>query len=132
MNGITIYRELGNPSPDLVRWLDARNQLFEVDDPKGNSHLYIDDSIPRDADITEEIVGRLPAKHGDMTFPGLQGCTIGFALFRDEPDENGDYFIASFNSLDKAEQAKASARIVVSADISGVETGWSSLESDDI
>lgn len=91
-----VYRELDPNQDDLLRWLDERQQLFNVVDPKGNEHLFIDNDLPRDADITPMIV-----EH-----------TVGFALFTDD----GDY-IGSYRSLDKAIRAQESATVSIVADV---------------
>ena len=119
MNGLVVYRELSDPSPSLVQWLEGRDQLFVVLDPKNVEHTYIDNDTPRDQDITHEIVGT-----PDSPFPG---CTKGFALFTAE----GDY-VCGYNSLIKALEAKANARIVTTPVVDGVEaeTGWTSIDGD--
>jgi hypothetical protein len=111
-----IYRELSDPSPDLVKWLEDRDQLFVVVDPRGVEHSYVDNGTPRDALITEEIVGTGP----------FVGCTKGFALFSDEGD-----FIAEYRDVIKAEKALASVKPVVTVEIEGVESenvSWNSVE----
>lgn len=118
MAGVQIYRELVNPSPDLVTWLDARDQLIVVKDPKGIEHSYIDNDTPRDSDITDEIVG------GDGTpFPG---CTLGFAIF----DGEGE-FVAQYakHNLDKAEAARLKVKTVAPDD--GIGLNWTSDMKDD-
>jgi len=122
MNSLLVYRELSDPSPTLITWLDARDQLFVVVDPKGVEHSYVDNDTPRDSDITDEMVGG-----ADTPYPG---CTKGFALFTIE----GDY-VASYSSVVRAEEAKANARIVTSAVVEGDKgdlnaVGWNSLEGD--
>jgi hypothetical protein len=123
MESLVIYRELADPSPDLVRWLEARDQLFVVQDPRGVEHSYIDNDAPRDSDITDEIIGN--KNQPGVVYPG---CTKGFAVFT----ADGDY-VASYATLDKAIRAKASARIVTSAEIEGVEedeeVSWNSAEA---
>ena len=99
-NGVEIYREIADPSSRLLAWLENRNQLWVISDPKGNEHLFIDNDTPRDPDITIEIVTR----------------TVGFALFT----EDGDY-IGSYRSLDRAITAQQGAKLVVQADVEGVE-----------
>ena len=91
-----IYREINPNSEGLLRWLDERQQLHNVEDPKGNEHLFVDNDLPRDADIT----------------PMIMENTVGFALFTDD----GDY-IGSFRSLDRAIDAQNSASITISADV---------------
>lgn len=114
---VHIYRELSDPTPSLITWLEERDQLFVVVDPKGQEHNYIDNGTPRDADITEEIVGDTPA------FPG---CTKGFALFSEEGD-----FIAEYSRIDTAERAALAVKPVVTTTVEGVETehlSWNSLD----
>lgn len=123
MEGLVIYRELSDPSPSLVDWLEARDQLFVVVDPKGVEHSYIDNDTPRDSDITDEIVGS--TNQGAVPFPG---CTRGFALFT----ADGDY-VATFASLDRAISAKADARIVTTPVVEGVKreaNDWNSIDGD--
>jgi hypothetical protein len=67
-----------------------------MEDAKGVEHYFIDNDLPRDSDITEEIVAN----------------TKGFALFTEE----GKY-IGSYRSLDRAVAAQAGAKIVVQADV---------------
>lgn len=95
-----VYRELDPNASDLLTWLDRRQQLFNVVDPKGNEHLFIDNDLPRDADITPMIVEN----------------TVGFALFTD----NGEY-IGSYRDLGKAITAQEQAKIVVTADVEDTE-----------
>lgn len=118
--GVYIYRELSpNASESLLKWLDVRGQLFEVQDPKGRTHYFIDNDVPRESDITLEIVG------GEVVGgASLPGCTVGFALFTVE----GDY-IGSYRSLDKAIKAAENVKIVVSADVKGAQPDedWNSM-----
>ncbi len=117
MAGIQIYRELSDPSPSLVAWLEVREQLIVVKDPKGVEHSYIDNDTPRDSDITDEIVG------GEGTaFPG---CTLGFAIF----DGDGN-FVARYakHNLKKAEIARLEARTVVPDDGAGLS--WNSIDGE--
>lgn len=99
---VQVYREIADPSPTLLQWLEERDQLYPVIDDKGKERLYVENDFPRDADISEELVG-------GRQFPG---CTVGFALF----DDDGN-FIGSYRSLDRALAAQASARVVVSAEV---------------
>jgi hypothetical protein len=92
-----VYREISQNNPDLINWLDLRNQIWNIPDPDGNDHVFVDNSIPRDRSITPLIVEE----------------TVGFALF----DGNGEY-VASFKTLVEAERAKATARIVINTDVS--------------
>lgn len=114
---VHIYRELSDPSPSLITWLEDRDQLFVVADPMGREHNYIDNNTPRDAIITEEIVGV------EGAFPG---CTKCFALFSEEGD-----FIAEYARIDKAELAASKVKPVVVSTVDGVETeklGWNSVD----
>ncbi len=117
---VHIYRELSDPSPSLIVWLDERDQLFVVQDPRGIEHNYIDNDTPRDAFINEEIVGL------DGVFPG---CTKGFALF----SEDGD-FIAEFARIDTATRAaeKVQTVVVVADDEDDPAQGlsWNSIDGD--
>lgn len=97
INGVQIFRELGERTPqNILDWLELRGQLFTVVDPKKNEHLFIDNDLPRDVEITDAIMA----------------STIGFALFDDE----GEY-IGSYRSLDRAAAAQAGAKRVVKADL---------------
>jgi len=91
-----IYREIHQDRADLLEWLDLRNQLYVVTDNKGKEHVFVDNDLPRDSDITPLIVEN----------------TVGFALF----DDTGTY-VASYRSLDKALDAQQGARIVVATDV---------------
>lgn len=95
-----VYRELDPNVENLLTWLEERGQLFNVADPKGNEHLFVDNDMPRDGDITPMIVD----------------ATVAFALFT----EDGDY-IGSYRSLDKAIAAQEAARIVVTAEVEDAE-----------
>lgn len=124
MDSLVIYRELSDPSPDLIAWLEARDQLFVVQDPRGVEHSYIDNDTPRDSDITDEIVGN--KGQPGVAYPG---CTKGFALFTAE----GDY-VAAYATLDRAIAAKANARIVTTAKVEdegeAKDVGWNSIDGD--
>jgi hypothetical protein len=100
MNNVSVstqvYREIDPTADNLLQWLDQRQQLFNVTDPKGNEHLFVDNDTPRDADITPLIV-----QH-----------TVGFALFTDD----GEY-IGSYRDLARAISAQESAQVVVTADV---------------
>ena len=101
MNGIQIYRELSPNTPEhILNWLEVRQQIWPITDPKGVEHLFIDNDKPRDADIT----------------PSLVSNTVGFALF----DGEGEY-IGSYRSLDRAITAQKGAKIVVTADVEDAE-----------
>ena len=119
MESLSIYRELSDPSPSLVEWLEARDQLFVVQDPKGVEHVYVDNDTPRDSDITDELVGGPETPH--------VGCTKGFALF----SADGSY-VASFARLDAAIRAKAGARVEIKHSVEGIDAnaGWNSIEGD--
>lgn len=126
---VRIFRELADPSDSLTRWLDARDQLYEVVDKKNNTHLFVDNESPRDSEITQLIVGREASvdEHTGRKVSAIPGCTKGFALFV-EQDDGYEGPIAMYSRLDKAEQAAASAKVVVSTQIEGVDTdGWDSL-----
>jgi hypothetical protein len=99
MAAVSVYRELNAPSPSLIAWLEARDQLYYVVDPRGVEHMFVDNDLPRDQDISEELV-----------------LHTGFALFGDD----GEY-IGSYRSLDRAIKAAAGAKTVVTADVEGVE-----------
>lgn len=99
MAGVNVYRELNGPSDSLVKWLEDRDQIYFVVDPKGREHMFVDNDLPRDADISEELV-----KHKM------------FAIFTEE----GDY-IGSYRDLDRAIKAAKSAKVVVATDVEGVE-----------
>lgn len=96
INGTVIYRELGDPDPALIAWLDARNQLFNVVDDRQKEHLYVDNDVPRDAVITPLIVE----------------STIGFSLFTESGQRISDY-----SRLDKAIRAQAGASLVVKPEV---------------
>ena len=96
INGVDIYRELGDAPDSLLDWLERRGQLYNVIDPKGNEHVFIDNDLPRDSDITQEIVAN----------------TRGFALFSEEGE-----FIGTYRSLDRAIAAQAGAKLVVQAEV---------------
>ncbi len=117
---VHIYRELSDPTPSLYTWLEERDQLFVVQDPKGIEHIYIDNGTPRDAVITEEIVGI------EGIFPG---CTKSFALF----SEDGD-FIAEYARIDAAERAAAKVKTVVvntvDEDDPAKGLSWNSIDGD--
>lgn len=137
MASVVIFREIVNPDPGLIAWLDARDQAMEVEDDKGNVHIFVEDGIPRDAEVTEMIVGR-EAGPGKLAHPG---CTKGFALFAETDDGGYEGPLATFSREDKArgaqakfsalqraEQAASSAKVVLSAELVGIkETGWGSL-----
>lgn len=95
-----IYREIGNASEDLLTWLEAREQLFPIQDPKGKEHLFIDNDQPRDRDITPMIVE----------------ATTGFALFADN-DDGETQWVGTYRALDKAIEAQQSARVVVTTEV---------------
>ena len=109
INGVQIYRELGDAPQHTLDWLDARNQAYVVTDPKGKDHLFVDNDLPRDADVTMSLVAN----------------TIGFALFT----KDGDY-IGSYRSLDRAIAAQAGAKLVVQADVEGAEPDEDMLGGD--
>jgi len=92
VNGTVIYRELIDPAPILIKWLDDRNQLFNVLDNKGVEHLYVDNDHPRDADITPMIIQ----------------ATKGFSLFTEQGKRITDY-----SRLDKAIRGQEGAQLVV-------------------
>jgi hypothetical protein len=98
VNGVQIYREVANLAPYPLKWLEARDQLYEITDPKGVPHLFLDNDTPRDIDVT----------------PGIIDATVGFALF----DAEGEY-IGSYRSLDRAIAAQEGAKIVVQAEFEG-------------
>ena len=100
INGVEIYRELNEPSPGLLAWLEARDQVWVLPGAKGEEHHFIDNDLPRDSEITDEIVAN----------------TRGFALFTEE----GGY-VGSYRSLDRALKAQAGAKVVVQADVEGAE-----------
>lgn len=116
MEGLTIYRELGDPPADLLAWLEARDQLFTPIDPKGRERIYVENDFPRPSEITREIVGDEPGKGSQYaTYPG---CTVGYAVFNAAGE-----FVGQFNALDKAERAVAGAKVKLAVDID--------IESDD-
>lgn len=96
-NGTIIYRELGDPAPVLIQWLDDRGQLYNVLDDHGNEHLYIDNDVPRDAEIT----------------PMLVDATIGFSLFYEATGKR----ISDYSRLDRAVRAQAGAELVVKPEV---------------
>jgi hypothetical protein len=106
-NGVQIYRELGEAPESLLDWLEKRDQLYNIIDPTGIEHVFIDNDLPRDSEITRSIVAN----------------TKGFALF----SEDGDY-IGSYRSLDRAITAQAGAKLVVQAE---VEAEPDDFEDDD-
>ena len=110
MEGLTIYRELGDPPADLRQWLEDRDQLFTPLDNKGRERTYVENDFPRPSEITREIVGDEPGKGSQYaTYPG---CTVGFAVF----DAAGQ-FVGQFNALDKAERAVAGATVKLAVDL---------------
>lgn len=112
---VIIYRELDPNMPDHVRdWLEARQQLIEILDQKGNSHFIIENDLPRDPEVTEGIVGGGP--YGP-------GCTIGFGVYTDEGERVGMY-----RTVERAEEAAAKARVVSAESDEGME--WDSIEGD--
>ena len=96
INGIDIFREVGELPAHAYQWLDRRNQLWVIEDRKGREHTFIENDTPRDADVTEALVAN----------------TVGFALF----NTDGDY-IGSYRDLERAEKARATARVVVTASV---------------
>ncbi len=96
INGTVIYRELGDPSPILLTWLEDRGQLFNVLDDHNNEHLYIDNDQPRDADIT----------------PMLVEATIGFSLFTE-----GGKRLSDYSRLDRAIRAQQGAKLVITPEV---------------
>ena len=96
LNGIDIFREVGDLPAHAYQWLDRREQLWVIEDRKGREHTFVDNDTPRDADVTEAIVAN----------------TVGFALFA----EDGNY-IGSYRDLGRAESARATARVVVQASV---------------
>lgn len=134
---VVVFREIVDPDPGLLAWLDARDQAMEVEDQKGNTHIFIEDGIPRESEVTEMIVGR-GAGPGKQP---LAGCTKGFGLFVEEEDGGYEGPLATFaredtarkkagelSALQKAEQAASTAKVTLSAEIVGVEqSGWGSL-----
>ena len=96
INGVQIYRELGGKEASAIEWLDRRSQLFNVIDPKGPEHIFVDNDAPRDPEVTQAIIRD----------------TVGFALFT----EDGEY-IGSYRSLDRAITAQNGAKLVVKADV---------------
>lgn len=110
MEGLTIYRELGGASADLLQWLEDRDQLFQPVDAQGRERTFVENDFPRPSEITREIVGDSPGMGSQFaTYPG---CTIGFAVF----DPQGQ-FVAEFRSLDRAVKAVAGAKIKLDVDI---------------
>jgi len=118
---VTIYRELSDPELSLITWLEDRDQLFVVQDPRGVEHMYVDNSTPRDSFVSEMIVG------GPLV--PYAGCTKGFALFSDEGD-----FIAEYSRIDAAERAAASVRPVVTVEVDDDDQAkglsWNSVDLD--
>lgn len=107
-----IYREVGNADDALLKWLEDREQLFPIQDPKGNEHLFIDNDQPRDRDITPMIIT----------------ATTSFALFADN-DNGENQWVGSYRSLDKAIAAQQNAKVVVTTEVDpGEDTQpeWSS------
>ena len=128
-NDVCIFREIVDPAPALAKWLGERDQLYEVEDDRGNVHLFLDNTIPRPREITEMIVGREAGfeKGTKRRIKAITSCTKGFALFV-EADDGYEGPIAVYARLENAEQAANSAKIVVKAEIEGVEnSGWDSL-----
>lgn len=97
MNNVTkVYREIGDGNPDLIQWLDLRDQLWNIPDNEGQERLFIDNDVPRDGNITPVIVEQ----------------TVGFALF----DNEGD-LVATYPDLQTAIKAQDNAKIVVSTEV---------------
>lgn len=114
---LSIYRELGDPSPSLVAWLEARDQLYPVIDNRGRERLYVENDTPRPEDITEEIVG-------NPTGIPFKGCTVGFALF----DQEGQH-VGTYATLVRAEEAARSAKVVVTTNVDvQPDAGWDSID----
>jgi hypothetical protein len=108
---VLIYRELSPEMPSFVtEWLDARGQLIEVEDKKGNTHFIVENDVPRDPEITEAIVGP-------------PGCTIGFGVYDDEGNRIGMYA-----TVGRAEEAADKARVVTAESDEGME--WDSIDAD--
>lgn len=111
---VIIYRELAPDMPDHVRdWLEVRGQLIEIQDKKGNTHFIIENDIPRDAEVTEGIVGNR----------SQAGCTVGFGVYDDEGNRIGMY-----SSVERAEAAAEKARVVTLDSDEGME--WDSIDGD--
>lgn len=106
---VVVYRELSPEMPEHVRqWLDKRSQLIEIQDKKGNTHYIIENDTPRDAEVTEAIVGP-------------PGCTIGFGVYTDEGNRVGMY-----RDVKGAEEAAQKARMVSFE--SDIEVEWDSVD----
>lgn len=109
---LTIYRELGSIPGDLANYLGARDQLYEVEDPSGKLHYFVDDELPRDSEITDDII-----RH-----------TASFALFVDTDD--GPEHVATYGSLVDAIEARQAAKVTVVApqvELEKAGTTWDSI-----
>lgn len=95
-----IYREINDDNLKLLEWLDRRNQLDKITRDNGDVHYFVSNEVPRDTEITPQILE----------------VTVGFALFTDD----GEY-VGSYKKLAGAIDAQAGARIVVRAEVDGVE-----------
>lgn len=89
--GLRARRRI-DPSPSLRQYLETMGRIEEIDDKRGKTWSYIDDSLPFDHDeIVREIVTR---------------ATLGFVLFG--PDNDIRYYTTS---ADKLSAALASVKV---------------------
>lgn len=94
-NGLRILRRI-DPDPELRRYLESEGQLEEILDKQGKSHFYVDDSRPRELEITQAIMRE----------------TLLWVLL---DDSNEIRYIA--NSAKKAALALSGAKVVFVADV---------------
>ena len=87
--GLRIMRRI-SPDRDLQAWLEGSQQLHEIEDKQGKPYLYVDDAIPRPAEITDDIVHH---------------ATVCFVIF---DDDNTAHYVTT--SAEKAAKALAQAK----------------------
>lgn len=90
MTSLQILRRLDNAPPDLLAYLDAHGQLFEIEGQ--HAGFYIENDKPRDTEIVQDIVAH----------------TRDFAVADDELEIHGH-----FSRLDVAERAMKGAVVTL-------------------
>jgi hypothetical protein len=111
--GLRAMRRI-SPPLDLEEQLDALGQLHEIADTSGRFHKYVDDSVPREADVNLQITGGWDAE-GRRTHVG---CTDGWAIM--DEDNNIHLFVTSAVKAEEA-MAKAKVSFVHIPDVEGLE-----------
>jgi hypothetical protein len=96
MPALRLVRRI-DPSPQLRAFLEASGQIDEIADQSGREWSYVDDSLPREAAWTDEIVSR---------------ATLGFAIMDEANSIQGFYTRA-----DRAQRAMDGAKVVLSVDV---------------